>query len=80
MIILKMEMEMIQILLIEGVFLCIVFWGVCWLGTGSDEKNIRNFSSYPRAVQKIVSTRPELAKKNSATESCGRLHKQSAAV
>ena len=63
MIILKMEMEMIQILLIEGVFLCIVFWGVCWLGTGSDEKNIRNFSSYPRAVQKIVSTRPELAKK-----------------
>ena len=58
MIILKMEMEMIQILLIEGVFLCIVFWGVCWLGTGSAEKNISHFSSYQRAVTSIVSTRP----------------------
>ena len=26
-------------LLAEGVFLCALFWGVCWLGTGSDVKN-----------------------------------------
>ena len=50
-------------LLAEGVFLCALFWGVCWLGTGSDVKNIRNFSSYPDAVQKIVILRPELAGK-----------------
>lgn len=41
-------------LLAEGIFLCTLFWGVCWFGTGSDEKNIRNFSSYPEVVQKIV--------------------------
>ena len=35
--------------------------GFCWLGTGSDEKNIRNFSTYPDEVQKIVKARPELS-------------------
>ena len=40
-------------LLAEGTF--------CWLGTGSDEKNIRNFSTYPDEVQKIVKARPELS-------------------
>ena len=29
--------------------------------TGSDEKNIRNFSTYPDEVQKIVKARPELS-------------------
>ena len=52
---------MVQILLAEGVFLCTLFWGVCWFGTGSDEKNIRNFLSYPEVVQKIIILRPELA-------------------
>ena len=50
-------------LLAEGIFLCSLFWGVCWLGNGSDEKNIRNFSSYTDAVQKIVIPHPELAGK-----------------
>ena len=36
-------------------------WAFCWLGTGSDEKNIRNFSTYPDEVQKIVKARPELS-------------------
>ena len=67
-------------LLAEGVFLCALFWGVCWLGTGSDVKNIRNFSSYPDAVQKIVILRPELAGKIRQRGSCGRLCKQSASV
>lgn len=50
-------------LLVEGIFLCALFWGVCWFGTGSDEKNIRNFSSYPKAVQEIVKKRPEFSGK-----------------
>ena len=45
---------MVQMLLAEGMLLCSLFWAFCWLGTGSDEKNIRNFSTYPDEVQKIV--------------------------
>lgn len=37
---------MVQMLLAEGMLLCSLFWAFCWLGTGSDEKNIRNFSTY----------------------------------
>ncbi|MFR8012002.1 MAG: hypothetical protein ACLU8W_09630 [Clostridia bacterium] len=48
-------------LLAEGMLLCSLFWAFCWLGTGSDEKNIRNFSTYPDEVQKIVKARPELS-------------------
>lgn len=52
---------MVQMLLSEGMLLCSLFWAFCWLGTGSDEKNIRNFSTYPDEVQKIVKARPELS-------------------
>ena len=45
---------MVKMLLAEGMLLCSLFWAFCWLGTGSDEKNIRNFSTYPDEVQKIV--------------------------
>jgi len=31
--------------------LCVILWLICYLGTGSDEKNIRSFYSYPAAVQ-----------------------------
>ena len=48
---------MVQMLLAEGMLLCSLFWAFCWLGTGSDEKNIRNFSTYPDEVQKIVKAR-----------------------
>ena len=54
---------MVQMLLAEGMLLCSLFWAFCWLGTGSDEKNIRNFSTYPDEVQKIVKARPELAQR-----------------
>ena len=47
---------MVQMLLAEGMLLCSLFWAFCWLGTGSDEKNIRNFSTYPDEVQKILFT------------------------
>ena len=40
--------------------LCIIFWIVCYFGTGSDEKNIKNYSSYPNAVQKIISKDSQL--------------------
>lgn len=52
-----------MVLLIELVALCGLFWGVCWLGAGGDDKNIRSFSSYSDAVQNIVRARPELAEK-----------------
>ena len=52
---------MVQMLLAEGMLLCSLFWAFCWLGTGSDEKNIRNFSTYPDEVQKIVKAHPELS-------------------
>ena len=41
-------------LLIESVILCSAFFGVCFLGTGTDEKNLRNYMSYPDEVQKRI--------------------------
>lgn len=41
-------------LLIENVILCSAFFGLCFLGTGTDEKNLRNYMSYPDEVQKRI--------------------------
>ena len=41
-------------LLIESVILCPAFFGLCFLGTGTDEKNLRNYMSYPDEVQKRI--------------------------
>lgn len=41
-------------LLIETVILCSAFFGLCFLGTGTDEKNLRNYMSYPDEVQKRI--------------------------
>lgn len=38
----------------EIVILCSVFFLLCYLGTGTDEKNLRNYSSYPDEVQARV--------------------------
>lgn len=43
-----------RVLLIEIVILCAVFFGVCYLGTGTDRKNLRNYSSYPVKVQNRI--------------------------
>lgn len=40
-----------MIILVETMILCIVFFLLCYLGTGSDEKNLRSYSSYPDKVQ-----------------------------
>lgn len=31
--------------------LCLIFFGLCFLGTGTDEKNLKNYMSYPDEVQ-----------------------------
>lgn len=50
-------------LLIETVILCAVFFGVCFLSTGTDEKNLRNYISYPDEVQeRIKETKEYLGK------------------
>lgn len=41
-------------LLIETVILCSAFLGLCFLGTGTDKKNLRNYMSYPDDVQKRI--------------------------
>ena len=41
-------------LLIETVILYSAFFGLCFLGTGTDEKNLRNYMSYSDEVQKQI--------------------------
>lgn len=41
-------------LLIEILVLCTVFFILCVLGTGTDEKNLKNYMSYPDKVQKRI--------------------------
>ena len=43
-----------MILAIETTALCIVFFLSCFLGTGTDEKNLKNYSSYPDEVQNLI--------------------------
>lgn len=37
--------------LIELLILCLIFFILCYLGTGTDEKNLKNYMSYPDEVQ-----------------------------
>lgn len=41
-------------LLIEIVILCSAFFALCFLCTGTDEKNLRNYRFYPDEVQKQI--------------------------
>ena len=41
-------------LLIEVIILYFAFFGLCFLGTGTDDKNLRNYMSYPDEVQKRI--------------------------
>ena len=41
-------------LIIEIIILCTVFFALCFLGTGTDEKNIKSYASYPDEVQKRI--------------------------
>lgn len=39
---------------IETICLCLAFWGICWLGTGTDEKNVKGLSAYPDEIQNRI--------------------------
>lgn len=52
-----------NMLIAELFILCILFWAICYLNTGSDDKNIKSYSSYPNEVQKIVKKNPVLQSK-----------------
>lgn len=54
-------------LILELAILCILFWAICYLNTGSDEKNIKSYASYPDEVQEIVKKKPALQTKIKST-------------
>lgn len=56
-----------MILGIEIAVLCLLFWLMCYLGTGTDEKNIKSISSYPDEVIDYVSRNPRLKEKMQAS-------------
>ena len=39
-----------------------LYWGICFLGTGTDRKNLIGLRSYPDEVQNRVRSDPQLAK------------------
>ena len=41
-------------LIIEIIILCTVFFALCFLGTGTDEKNLKSYASYSDEVQKRI--------------------------
>lgn len=42
--------------------LCFLFWVICYLNTGNDQKNMIGFRSYPSEVQELVRKDPVLGK------------------
>ncbi len=42
--------------------LCFLFWVICYLNTGNDQKNMIGFRSYPNEVQELVRKDPVLGK------------------
>ncbi len=48
---------------IELAYLCLGFWLLCFLGTGTDEKNIKSIASYPDEVINIVKSNSKLRDK-----------------
>ena len=43
-----------MILAIETIILCIIFFLLCFGGTGTDDKNLKSYSSYPDEVQNRI--------------------------
>ena len=43
-----------MVVAIETVSLCIIFFLICFFGTGTDDKNFKSYSSYPEEVQSRV--------------------------
>ncbi|KXO15841.1 hypothetical protein HMPREF3189_01197 [Clostridiales bacterium KA00134] len=51
----------VHMLLVEIVILCFLFFILCLAGTGTDDKNLKNYESYPDEVQKRIREIPEYA-------------------
>ena len=60
----------LKLTLVSGIYSLVdAVWGMCYLATGTDQKNIKGFRSYPDEVQKRVyedSTLGRLAPKKSS--------------
>lgn len=41
-------------LIIEIIILCTIFFALCFLGTGTDENNLKSYASYPDEVQRHI--------------------------
>ena len=41
-------------ILVELLILCLLFFAMCYIGTGTDEKNLKNYMSYPKEVQEKI--------------------------
>ena len=48
--------------IIIAVVFYFLYWGMCFLGTGTDRKNLIGLRSYPDEVRKHVRSDPQLAK------------------
>lgn len=48
---------------LTAVIFYFVYWGICFLGTGTDAKNLIGLRSYPDAVQQAVRQNPQLGAK-----------------
>lgn len=43
-----------MLLIIECITICLIMWLICFLSTGTDEKNLIGLRSYPVEIQKMV--------------------------
>ena len=50
-------------LLFETAFLCALFFVICYLNTGTDERNIKSYNSYPDEIQNIIKNNAEFSNK-----------------
>ena len=55
--------------LITIIVFCFFYWFCCFLGTGTDKKNLLGLRSYPDSVQKAVREHPVLGKEVSKEKS-----------
>ncbi len=48
-----------MILTIECIIICLIMWLICFLSTGTDEKNLLGLRSYPKEIQEIIRNSPK---------------------
>lgn len=48
-----------MILILELFALCTALFAICFLGTGTDDKNLKSYSSYPDVVQNRIKNIPQ---------------------